>query len=211
MQIDIGKHAILVVRIMKTNMLKSDIAMDISKRQRRRRVFDIDRRVNDLDKAFNPGHAALELLSKLDNAPDRCKQRRHIQKIRHQIAGCNPAGDHEQRARNKHRHVHQAVKNTRHAVKAGHIKILLLFDIKEPPVALAEFFLLNGFVCEGFDDAHAKQAVLDLRVQLADLVTRFFKRAAHTRIEIHGTQEHNRQQRKDDQREEKVCVRQNYK
>ena len=112
-QIDMMQHLIVVVGVFKAHVFKLNAAVLHFQRFGIGLVRNGNRGVHDFRKALNAGHAALELLGKLDNAADGGNQRGDIQHIRHQIAGTDGPVHQRKPARQNDHKVHQTVKQPR--------------------------------------------------------------------------------------------------
>ena len=165
----IAQHLVVVVRVLEADMVEPDGAGARFEGHRAGRVLDVDGGVQNLKEALDAGHAPLELLGKLDDAPDGGDQGGNVQGVRHQVAGSDPALDHEDAAAQDGDQVHQAVEQPGGSLEGRHHLVAVLFQPLEGAVARLELFVLGLFGAEGFDHPLAQQALLDLGVQLAHL------------------------------------------
>ena len=210
-QVDVRKHRGRVVRIVEPDLLEPDVPLDLPQLGRVWCILNVDRRINHFNEPFDPSHAALELLGKLDNAPHRGQQRRDIKQVGDEISGGDLSIGHEQPADHHDRQIHHPVIDAGGAVEPRHIAVLLFFDLEKRLISFVKLFLLQLLIGKGFDHAHAKEAVLDLCVDLACLVAGLFKRPAHPAVEIDGRKQHERDDREDNQGQREAVVREDRK
>ena len=90
-QTDIVQHLVVVIRVLKADVLEPDRAGAGLQWHGVRGVLNGHRGVHDLGKALDAGHAALELLGKLHDAPDGGDEGGDIQHIGHKVTGGDPA------------------------------------------------------------------------------------------------------------------------
>ena len=68
----------MFIGISETHMVKLDISFYITQLLCVRLILNLNRRLHDFHKTFNPGHPPLELFREFYNPPDRSKQRGDI-------------------------------------------------------------------------------------------------------------------------------------
>ena len=119
-QINVAQDLVVVVGVLKADVVKVDAAVLHDQRLRVGGVGDGDGRIHDLGKALNAGHAALELLGKLDDTSNRRNQCRDIQHIRDKVARADGSVHKGQSARQNDHKVHQTVKKACGRVERRH-------------------------------------------------------------------------------------------
>jgi len=187
-------------------VVEGDVAPDAVDLDRVGRVVDLDGHLHDLDEPLDAGDAAHDLLGELDQPPDRHEQRLREQDVGDVVRGGDAvaAGDQKQRAEHDDHDEHQPVEQPRDRVKARHVAVHVPLDPQKPVVALGELLLFEVLVRKRLYDAYPRQAVLDLRVQLAQLVARLLEGLAHLAGEFPREVDHEREDRKDDERQRHV-------
>ena len=206
-----AQHHVVVVGVLKADVAELNAALAHGQRFSVGRVGNGHWRVHDLQKPLDAGHAALELLGKFHNTADGGDQRRHIQHIGHQVAGVDGAVHQRQAAGQNDDEVHQPVKQPGRGVERGHRVVGQRLDVLERAVALGKFFTLLRFGRKGFDDALPQQAVLDRRVQLADLEPLLAEPGAQFQVQTHRDDAHQRHAGEHHQRQRHAGLAQNDK
>ena len=108
-QTDMVEHLVVVVRVLKADIVKADGTGAGLQGPGIGGIVDGHGGVHDLCKALNAGHAALELLGKLDDAADGGDEGGDIEHVSHQVTGGDLAVDQRQAARQNDHQIHQAV------------------------------------------------------------------------------------------------------
>ena len=189
----------MVVRILKTYIMKSNIPLRMFTGHRIRLVKDLNIAVHDLYKTLDSCHAALKLLRKLDDPPDCSNQCTHIHHIGHQITGHDLSSDHKDTARHQQYQIHHTVKGSGRSLKSRHKLISFLLDMKEIDIVLLKLLFFLFLIGKSLHHLLPEKAVLNAGVQLTDLHTLLTERLPHTQIDHRAGHHHNRYHRKKDQ------------
>ncbi len=195
-EVQIPEHPVVVVRVFKGDVMEADLSLRIDKRYRARIIEDVDVRVHDLQKPLDPGHALLELLRELDDAPDRGDEGCDIHDIGHHVA-CRdlPADKEQSSADDDHKVIHTLEDAGRH-LKVRHAAIRRLLDPEERLISLRKLLLFPVLIGKGLDHLLPEKTVLDLRIELTGLVAPLCKRGPHPLSHMHADDDHDRGHRK---------------
>ena len=191
-QADVVQHLVVVVRVLKAYLLEPYLAGAGLQWHGVRGVLDGNRGVHDLGKALDAGHAALELLGKLHDAPDGGDKSGDVEHIGHKVASGDLAVHQRQTARQNDHQIHQPVKQAGGGVEGAHGVVAKGLDLLKGAVALGKLFPLLVLGGKGLDHALSQQAVLDGGVQLADLDALLAKPRPQTAVQVHRHHAHQR-------------------
>ena len=205
------QHLVVVVRVLKAHLLEPDLAGAGLQWHCVRCVLDGNRGVHDLGKALDAGHAALELLGKLHDAPDGGDKGGDVEHIGHKVAGGDLAVHQRQAARQNDHQIHQPVKQAGGGVEGAHGVVAKGLDLFKGAVALGKLFPLLVLGGKGLDHALSQQAVLDGGVQLADLDALLAEACPQTSVQVHRHNAHQRHTGKHRQGQRDACAAQNDK
>ena len=189
-QVYMTQHLVVVVRVFKAHIAELNAAFFHLQRFGVGGVSDLNGGIDNVKKALNAGHAALELLGKLHNAADGGNQSGNIQHIGNQIASADGAIYQRKAACHNDHQIHQPVKQPGGGVERGHGMVGFLLDGLERGVALLELFVLFLFRGERLHNPLAQQAVLNRSVQLADLEPLAAERGAKLQVQLDGYNRH---------------------
>ncbi len=209
LQVEICKHLVVVVRVLKADVVKLDLTLRRDEIHRALLVKDLDIRVHDLQETLDPRDPALELLGKLYDPADRRDQCGHIHDVGNHVTRKDLPVHQEKSAADNDGEIHQTVKDPRRSAEHSHQHVRVLFHPQKLLVALLEFRRLKRLVCERLDNLLPEQAVLDLCIQLTDLVALFAECPAHLLVDDAADDRHDRHEHKDHQRQWQIDLRQN--
>ena len=180
----------MVVRVLKADIVKADGTGAGLQGPGIRGIVDGHGGVHDLGKALDAGHAALELLGKLDDAADGGDEGGDIEHVGHQVTGGDLAVDQRQAARQNDHQIHQAIEQAGGGVESRHGVVAQRLDVLKVFVALLELGALLLLGGKGFYHALPQQAVLDGSVQLTDLDALLPEPGTQTAVQVNGNYAH---------------------
>ena len=201
----------MVIGILKTYILKHNVALGGLQVHGSRLIEDINIRVHDLQKALNPRHAPLELLGKFNNPAHRGNKGGHIHHIGHQIAGPDGSPNHEKPACHDGHQIHQTVKKPGGTLKKSHVTVTALFDLIKFSIVLLKLFVLHIFVGKGLHHLLPQQTVLDPSVQFSHLLPLLAEQRPQPEVDPAAHHHHHRNDAKDKQRQRYIDGTQNDK
>ncbi len=201
----------MVVRVLKADIFKDNIALCVSQFHSIRFVKDLNVRVHNLQKTLNARKPSLKLLRKLYNPADGGDEGGHIQHVSHQIPGLHQALYHKYPPSHQHQKVHQSVEKFYRGVERRHIAVCKLFYVEESAVVFLKFPGLYVLVGEGFHHLVSQKTVLNAGVQLPDLVPLLSESRPHAEVQKHAHHQHQGHAQENNQGQGKADARQHSK